>query len=68
MNVPPRPGVDFYKEIYTLRFPKFSIVYICALRPNIFVFSQIWVRFTLKALRPTFMKSTPGRLEDVCDD
>jgi hypothetical protein len=32
------------------------------LRPTYFIFSQIWLRFMLYALRPTFMKSTPGFL------
>jgi hypothetical protein len=32
---------------------------ICALRPTYCIFSQIWVRFMLYSMRPTFMKSTP---------
>jgi hypothetical protein len=35
---------------------------ICALRSTYCIFSQIWVCFTLCAVRPTFMKSTPGSM------
>jgi hypothetical protein len=63
-------GVDFMKQFKTyaqnLCFAPIFFApinsnwasYICALLSNYFIFSQIWVRSTLNAMRPTFMKST----------
>jgi hypothetical protein len=42
-------------------FPKFRIKYLC-LTPNLLYFLPIWVRFTLCAVCPTFMTSTPGEV------
>ncbi len=53
----------FHKAIYALRL-KFAVCAhhffpcIWALLPTYCIFSQIWLRFTLYAVRPTFMKST----------
>jgi hypothetical protein len=33
---------------------------ICAFCPTYCIYSQIWMRFTLYAVRPTYVKSTPG--------
>jgi hypothetical protein len=61
-----QPGVDLGPtlDICALRRSFFSYLAscICALRPTHCIFSQIWVHFTLYAVRPTFMKSNPDEI------